>query len=50
MLDKTQFTLYVFLKGALSNLRKIFANESPLKIMKNVFLFHFKSSFRSQDI
>ena len=24
--------------------------ESPLKMMKNAFLFHLKSSFRSQDI
>ena len=24
--------------------------ESPLKMMQNVFLFHLKSSFRSQDI
>ena len=25
-------------------------NDSPLKTMKNVFLFHLKSSFCSQDI
>ena len=25
-------------------------NDSPLKTMKNVFLFHLKSSFRSRDI
>ena len=25
-------------------------NDSPLKTMKYVFLFHLKSSFRSQDI
>ena len=25
-------------------------NENPLKMMKNAFLFHFKSSFRAQDI
>ena len=25
-------------------------NDSPMKIIKNVFLFHIKSSFRSQDI
>ena len=25
-------------------------NESPFKMMKNAFLFHLKSSFRSQDI
>ena len=37
-------------KGALSGLKQFLATESPLKIMKNVFLFHLKSSFRSQDI
>ena len=26
------------------------SNDSPSKIMKNVFLFHLKSSFRSRDI
>ena len=25
-------------------------NDSPTKIIKNVFLFHIKGSFRSQDI
>ena len=25
-------------------------NDSPSKTMKNVFLFHLKSSFRSRDI
>ena len=34
------------LKGVLSGLRQFFATESPLKC----FLFHLKSSFRSQDI
>ena len=38
------------LKGARSRMRQFLATESPLKIMKNVFLFHLKSSFRSQDI
>ena len=38
------------LKGALSCLRQILATESPLKLMKIVFLFHLKSSFRSPDI
>ena len=54
------------LKGALSGLRQFLATESPLKMMKNTFyfnqkrkpfknderyfLFHIKSSFRSQEI
>ena len=37
-------------KGALSGLRQFLATESPSKMMKNVFLFHLKSSFRLQDI
>ena len=37
-------------KGALSGLRHFLANESPLKMMKNAFLFHLKSFFRSQDV
>ena len=37
-------------KGALSGLRQFLATESPLKLMKIFFLFHLKSSFRSQDI
>ena len=43
-------TLYATLsfKGALSGLRQFLATESPLKMMP--FLFHLKSSFRSQDI
>ena len=40
---------YLF-KGALSSLRQFLTTKSPLKMMKNVFLFHLKSSFRSQDI
>ena len=36
--------------GALSGLRQFLATKSPLKMMKNAFLFHLKSSFRSQDI
>ena len=36
----------MFLKGTLSGLRQYLATESPLKC----FLFHLKSSFRSQDI
>ena len=35
-------------KGALSGLRQFLAAESLLKMMKNSFLFHFKSYFRSQ--
>ena len=37
------------IKGAHSGQRQFLETESPLKIMKNI-LFHFKSSFRSQDI
>ena len=37
-------------KGALSDLRQFLPTESPFKMMKNIFLFHLKSSFRSQDI
>ena len=38
-------------KGALSGLRRFLATEGTLKRMKNAFyLFHLKSSFRSQDI
>ena len=33
------------LKGALSGLRKLLANESPLKVMKNVFYFTLKALF-----
>ena len=38
------------LKGALSGLRQFLATESALKFMKKFFLFHLKSSLRSQDI
>ena len=38
------------LKGALSCLRQFLATESPLKMMKNAFLFQLKNSFRSRDI
>ena len=31
-------------------LRSFLATESPLKIMKNIFLFHLKISFCYQDI
>ena len=37
-------------KGALSGLRTFLAAESRFKMMKNAFLFHLKSAFRSQDI
>ena len=37
-------------KGALSHLGQFLATESPLKMMKNAFLFHLKSSARSQGI
>ena len=49
--------LYIFecplicsIKGALSRQRQFLATETPLKMMKIVFLFHLKSSSRSQDI
>ena len=38
------------LKGTLKGLRQFLITESLLKMMKNAFLFHLKSSFRSQDI
>ena len=41
---------YFCIKGTLSGLRQLLAAESPLKIMKKVFLFHLESSFHSQDI
>ena len=37
-------------KDVLSGLRHFLATESPLKMMKNAFLFHLKSSSRSGDI
>ena len=37
------------IKGARSSLRQFLATESPLKMMKNTFLFYLKSFF-SQDI
>ena len=43
----------VFLKSD-SHIPKVFFiicfNDRPSKMIKNVFLFHLKSSFRSQDI
>ena len=47
--DLTYF-LWISLIDALPSLRQFLANECPLKRMKNVFLFHLKSSFRSQSI
>ena len=35
----------VVIKGALSGLRQFFANESPLKVMKNAFYFTSKALF-----
>ena len=40
----------IYLKGALSGLKQCFPTESPLKMMKNAFLFYLKSSFHFQDI
>ena len=37
------------LKGAISGLRQFLAAESPLKMIKNVFISHLKFFF-SQDI
>ena len=37
-------------KGALSGLRHFLATESPLKMMKKLFLLHLKNSFHFQDI
>ena len=37
-------------KGALSGLRQFLATESLFKNDEKCFLFHLKSSFRSQDI
>ena len=46
----TQSLSQIALKGALYGLREFFATEKPLKLIKNYFLFHFKSSFHSEDI
>ena len=34
-------------KGSVSSLRQFLTTKSPLKMMKNTFLFHVKGSFRS---
>ena len=44
---------FAYIKVGLSPSKKYIFNcfnDSPTKIIKNVFLFHIKSSFRSQDI
>ena len=38
-----------YIKGTLSGVRQFLATESPLKMMKECFLFYLKSSFHSQD-
>ena len=38
------------LKGAVSGLRQFLPTKKPFKIDEKRFLFHFKSSFLSQDI
>ena len=45
---KECYLFFKLIKGALSGLRKFLAFGSPLRIMKNAFLFHLKSSLRSQ--
>ena len=40
----------MFIKGALSGLRQFLATESSFKNDEKCFLFHLRSSFRSQDI
>ena len=37
-------------EGALSSLRQVLAIENPFKNDEKYFLFHLKSTFRSQDI
>ena len=51
MINAKASILFVqYFKDALSGLRQFLATESPLKTMKDTFLFHLKSSFCSQDI
>ena len=47
MPDATQSSIFrpILFKGSLSGLRKLLANESPLKIMKNTFYLTLKSLF-----
>ena len=42
--------IFMILKGALSGLRQFLTFEGPLKMMKNAFLLHLKSSLHSQSI
>ena len=46
---ENEFTIKVALSPSKKNCF-VFFNDSPLKILKNAFLFHHKSSFRSLDI
>ena len=49
--DGLRATVYLeIFKGTLKSLIPFLATEIPLKMMKNVFLFYLKSSFRSEDI
>ena len=45
-----KFGQLIEFEGAVSGRRQFLATESPLKTIKKRFLFHLKSSFRSQDI
>ena len=47
--NKVRYILKACVRYFLSNFY-FSQNDSPLKTMKNVFLFHLKSSFRSRDI
>ena len=49
---KCQYQYEIYLKSGSHFPKNCFIcfNESPLKMMKNAFLFHVKSSFRSQNI
>ena len=47
---KCKFPFQLKSDSQLPNFFLIWAPESPLKMMKNAFLFHLESSFRSQDI
>ena len=39
------FCTWLFFEGTLSDLRQFLATENPLKMLKNVFLFHLKIFF-----
>ena len=49
-IENADFYNPIYIKGALSSPRQFWPTESPLKMMKNAFLFHLRCSFRSQDI